>query len=138
MVLFGVYVVISPTVTRKRSALSATAISTWMAIPFLLGTAALEWQHKPPTWSWHLLLAVLYIGIFPSLGAFLAWNEGVRRVGPNRAMAFYNMLPVYGAILGVVLLGESPAWQHFIGGGLIIMSSLITICPELKGRGTKM
>ncbi len=137
MVLWGVYVVISPTVTRSRSALSATALSTWMAIPFLLGTAALEWHYRPPTWSWHLFLAILYIGIFPSLGAFLAWNEGVRRVGPNRAMVFYNMLPVFGAILGVVLLGESLDWQHFFGGGLIIMSSLITIWPDLKGRVTK-
>ena len=137
MVLWGVYVVISPTVTRSRSALSATALSTWMAIPFLLGATALEWYHRPPTWSAHLALAILYIGIFPSLGAFLAWNEGVRRVGPNRAMVFYNMLPVFGAILGVVLLGESLGWQHFFGGGLIIMSSLITIWPDLKGRVTK-
>ena len=43
----------------------------------------------------NLLLAVLYIGIFAAFIAFLAWNEGIRRVGPTRAMAFYNMLPVY-------------------------------------------
>ncbi len=29
------------------------------------------------------MLAVVYIGIFPSGAAFLSWNEGVRLVGPN-------------------------------------------------------
>jgi drug/metabolite transporter (DMT)-like permease len=84
------------------------------------------------------LLAVVYIGIFPSGVAFLSWNEGVRRVGPNRAMVFYNMLPVYGSILGVILLGESLGAQHFIGGGLIVAGSLMAIWPELRTTTRKV
>ncbi len=84
-----------------------------------------------------MLLAVIYIGIFPSGVAFLSWNEGVRRVGANRAMVFYNMLPVYGSILGVILLGEPFGLQHFIGGGLIIGGSFIAIWPELRTQSKK-
>jgi drug/metabolite transporter (DMT)-like permease len=47
-------------------------------------------------------------------------------------MVFYNMLPVYGSILGVILLGESLGAQHFIGGGLILLGSFIAIWPELR------
>jgi drug/metabolite transporter (DMT)-like permease len=53
-------------------------------------------------------------------------------------MVFYNMLPVYGSILGVILLGESLGAEHFIGGGLILAGSLMAIWPELRiaaGRG---
>ena len=83
------------------------------------------------------MLAVVYIGIFPSGAAFLSWNEGVRRVGPNRAMVLYNMLPVYGSILGVILLGESLGGEHFIGGGLILAGSLMAIWPELRTAAGK-
>jgi drug/metabolite transporter (DMT)-like permease len=47
-------------------------------------------------------------------------------------MVFYNMLPVYGSILGVILLGESLGAQHFIGGILILAGSFIAIWPDLR------
>jgi drug/metabolite transporter (DMT)-like permease len=52
-------------------------------------------------------------------------------------MVFYNMLPVYGSILGVILLGESLGAEHFIGGGLILVGSLIAIWPELRTAAGK-
>ncbi len=132
VVLWGLYSVIGRRATRSRSVFSVTVISTWMALPLFLGAAAVGWKPATTNWSWHLLLALIYIGIFPSAVAFLSWNEGVRRVGPSRAMVFYNMLPVYGSILGVFLLGESLGPQHFIGGGLILAGSFIAIRPELR------
>ena len=132
VVLWGLYSVISRWATRSHSVFSVTAISTWMALPLFLGAVAAGWQPASTHWSSHLLLAVLYIGIFPSGVAFLSWNEGVRRVGPNRAMVFYNTLPIYGSILGVILLGESLGMGHFIGGSLIVAGSLLAIWPELK------
>jgi len=137
VVLWGLYSVISRKATQSRSVFSVTVISTWMALPLFLGGAAVGWQPTAANWSWHLILAVVYIGIFPSAVAFLSWNEGVRRVGANRAMVFYNMLPVYGSILGVILLGESFGAQHFIGGGLIIAGSLIAIWPDLRTAAGK-
>ncbi len=132
VVLWGLYSVIGRKATRLRTVFSVTTISTWMALPLFLWGAAVGGQPTTVNWSWGLILAVVYIGIFPSGVAFLSWNEGVRRVGANRAMVFYNMLPVYGSILGVILLGEPFGMQHLIGGGLIITGSLIAIWPDLK------
>jgi drug/metabolite transporter (DMT)-like permease len=137
VVLWGLYSVISRRATRSHSVFSVTAISTWIGLPLFLGAAAVGTEPVTINWSWHLVLAVFYIGIFPSGVAFLSWNEGVRRVGANRAMVFYNMLPVYGSILGVILLGESLGAEHFIGGGLILVGSLIAIWPELKTTAGK-
>jgi drug/metabolite transporter (DMT)-like permease len=137
VVLWGLYSVISRKATRTRTVFSVTTISTWIGLPFFLGAAAVGSEPATINWSWHLVLAVVYIGIFPSGVAFLSWNEGVRRVGANRAMVFYNMLPVYGSILGVILLGESLGTQHFIGGGLILAGSLIAIWPELRTAAGK-
>lgn len=132
VVLWGLYSVIGRRATQSRSVFSVTVISTWLALPILLGAAAVECKPATTNWSWHLLLALVYIGIFPSAVAFLSWNEGVRRVGPSRAMVFYNMLPVYGSMLGVFFLRESLELQHFAGGGLILVGSMIALWPELR------
>jgi drug/metabolite transporter (DMT)-like permease len=124
-IIWGMYSIFSRLATRKSSSLQATAASIWMALPLLYISALAEWQASPPKLTLPVVLAVIYIGIFPSVIAYLAWNEGVRRVGPNQAMAFYNTLPVYGALLGVLLLGERLSWGLLVGGGMVIAGGLI-------------
>ncbi|MCX7671603.1 MAG: DMT family transporter, partial [Anaerolineae bacterium] len=125
VVLWGLYSVMSRVVTRRRSTVSATAFSTWAALPLLWPLAFGEWRQAPPASGPALVAAVLFIGIFPAFLAFLAWNEGVRRVGPSGAMAFYNMLPVYGALLGAIFLGERITAGQMVGGALVIAGGLI-------------
>ncbi|HZD55454.1 MAG TPA: DMT family transporter [Anaerolineales bacterium] len=125
--LWGLYSILGRVVMRARSALSATAYSIWFAIPFLLVAAALEWSRFPPHLTPTVLLAGIYIAIFPTCIAFLSWNEGIRRVGPSRAMTFYNMLPVYGAFLGFLFLGETPKGAHVAGGLLVIIGALTAL-----------
>jgi len=105
--------------------IAATAFSTWLALPFLYPAMLSEWQTTPPAVTPRLGLTLLYIGVFPAFVAFLAWNEGVRRAGPSGAMAFYNMLPVYGALLGALFLGETPGIGQLAGGTLVIAGGLI-------------
>ncbi len=118
--LWGIYSVFSRVVTRRRSVLSATALSGFMAWPFLVLAALVETRFLPVRWDVWVLLAVIYIGVFPTVVGFLAWNEGVRRLGPSGAMVFYNMLPVYGALLGTLVLHEPFGPAHVIGGLLIV------------------
>lgn len=125
VVMWGLYSVMGRVVTRNRSALWVTAFSTWFSVPFLVAAAALEWRVTPPTVNGALVLAVLYIGVFATCVAYMAWNEGVRRVGPDGAMAFYNMLPVFGMLLGARFLGERMTTVQFLGGGLIIAGGLV-------------
>jgi drug/metabolite transporter (DMT)-like permease len=122
--LWGLYSVLGRQAMRRRSALSATAFSAFLGLPFLLLAAAWELRTLPIDPSPSLLLAVVYIGIAPGVIGFLAWNEGVRRLGPSGAMVFYNMLPLYGALLGYLLLGEPLGPPHLLGGALIIGGGL--------------
>jgi drug/metabolite transporter (DMT)-like permease len=39
-------------------------------------------------------------------------------------MVFYNTLPLYGAVLGFVFLGETIGLSHLLGGGLIVGGGL--------------
>jgi drug/metabolite transporter (DMT)-like permease len=125
VVMWGLYSIMSGIVTRGRSAIWATAFSTWFSLPFLLPAALVEWRRTPPTVDVTLVLAVLYIGVFATCLGFLMWNEGVRREGANGAMAFYNMLPVFGVLLGALFLGEHLTASQLLGGGLIIGGGLL-------------
>ena len=123
--LWGVYSVLGRLATRHRTSLQVSAVSTWLALPWLLLAAALEWQVNPPQLTPQVILSAIYIGIFPTVIAFMAWNEGVRRVGPNQAMAFYNTLPVYGTMLGFFFLSESLTANTLLGGLLVIGGGIL-------------
>jgi len=122
--LWGLYSVLGRQVMRHRSALSATAFSAFLGLPFLLLAAAWEVHTFPVDVRPQVVLAVLYIGIAPTVIGFLSWNAGVRRLGSSGAMVFYNTLLLYGALLGYLFLGESIGPVHLIGGALIIGGGL--------------
>jgi drug/metabolite transporter (DMT)-like permease len=117
--LWGLYSVLARRVMQRRSALSATAFSAFLGLPFLCLASIWEMQHIQVHAAPKVLAAVLYIGIFPTVVGFLSWNAGVRRLGASGAMVFYNTLPLYGALLGTVLLQESLGLYHLAGGLLI-------------------
>jgi len=123
--LWGVYSVFSRQITRHRSALSATALSTFLGLPLLLLAAGWELAHTPVEWTPTLLLSVLYIGAVPTVVGFWAWNAGVQRMGASGAMVFYNTLPLYGALMGWLLLNENIGPNHWVGGALIIGGALL-------------
>lgn len=63
---------------------------------------------------------VLYVAIFPTIVAQLCYARGVELIGPNRASIFINLLPVLGATLSVLLVGEGLALYHFIAAIFIV------------------
>jgi drug/metabolite transporter (DMT)-like permease len=122
--LWGLYSVLGRRAMHHRSALSTTAFSAFLGLPLLLLAAVWEIQSFPVEVSPRLVLAILYIAIAPTVVGFLSWNEGVRRLGPSGAMVFYNTLPLYGALLGILFLGESVGPANLIGGALIVGGGL--------------
>jgi len=73
------------------------------------------------------LATLAYAMIFPSTLAYLFFNRGIALIGPNRAAPFSHLMPVFGSVLAIVLLGEEPRLFHLVGyvlvlGGVIISS----------------
>lgn len=124
--VWGLYSVSGRRATRNRSPLSATALSTYMGLPILLVAGLLEQRYVPVVFSPRLVLIVIYLGIVPAAIGFSLWNAGVKKLGAGGAMVFYNTLPLYGAVLGFVLLGERIGMQHLTGGALIIGGGILS------------
>jgi drug/metabolite transporter (DMT)-like permease len=59
-------------------------------------------------------LTILYIAFVPSFLAQVFFIRGVELVGASKAGLFINFLPIFAAILGVLLLGERLYVYHLI------------------------
>lgn len=77
----------------------------------------------------HLLAAVGFFALFPSLGAYLCWNAGLAQVGAARGGQMIHLMPVFGLTLATLFLGERMVAHHWMGGALIATGLLIALLP---------
>lgn len=85
-------------------------------IPMLAIEAATTGVILPGTKGW---LVILYIAIMPSFLSQVFFMRGVDLIGPGAAGLYTNLVPVYAAILAVLLLGESFQMFHLAALGLV-------------------
>jgi drug/metabolite transporter (DMT)-like permease len=72
------------------------------------------------------ILAIFYSGVMASLVGQLLFVRGVRSIGSNRAGLYLNMVPVFGAIMAVMFLGEHLQRFHFISA-LFVLSGIYLV-----------
>jgi drug/metabolite transporter (DMT)-like permease len=63
---------------------------------------------------------LVYTATFASLMAQVFYIKGVEWLGANRAALFINLVPVFGTLLSVVLLGEKLQLFHVIALALAL------------------
>jgi drug/metabolite transporter (DMT)-like permease len=57
--------------------------------------------------------------------AYLFFNRGIALIGPNRAAPFFHLMPVFGSVMAVLLLGEQPRLFHLTGYALVLAGVII-------------
>lgn len=116
---------------RKRPAIapaSFLAVTFAIGVATMLPAAATEWvagRGLDPTPR--ALAGVLYVAIFPSTIAYALYNRAVTMVGPASAGRTIALLPLFGAILAALLLGEPLHAYHAVGMGLILAGILLPL-----------
>ena len=127
---------------RKFSAsLSPLVITTgavfWAAI-MTTPLMVVEWRFLPVHGldSPLLWVAVLYLGVVATAGAFYFWNKGLSLVEAGTGSVFFFLQPVVGALLGWLVLGEQLTTSFFIGGGVILLAVLIASLPSRSRNST--
>lgn len=126
VVLWSVYTLL---LRRRPASLSGNVLVLAMMLPAmpLLIVAALQWGTTAlPALSRGDWALIVYIGVFPSLLAFLAWNYGVSKVGPEAAGFFINLMPVFATLLAWLLLGETISLPQLTGGVLIVAGLVLS------------
>ncbi len=59
--------------------------------------------------GWPLITALVFITIGPAILAYRFWGAGVRRSSPAVGGFFANLIPLFTAILSVLVLGQAPS-----------------------------
>ena len=65
-------------------------------------------------------LTLAYVVIFPGLASFFFWIKGIAIIGANRAGVFLHLMPIFGAIMAMIIFDEKFMFYHFLGAIFII------------------
>ena len=112
-----------------RSLLAATFVVGALAmLPLAVG----EWaQGQRIAWHPITFVAFAYVAIFPSLIGYYLYNLGVGMIGGARAGQTITLMPIFGAFLAALILGEPLHGYHFAGMALILAGIALS---ALSGR----
>jgi drug/metabolite transporter (DMT)-like permease len=119
--------------------LAAAAFIT--SIPFFVIELWRGETYWPSFKGW---LVLIFIALGPSLASQLTYMRAVELIGPSRAGLFANLVPVFGAILAVLILGETFALHHALalilalGGIYLAERSLLGTSRPSKPKRTDL
>jgi drug/metabolite transporter (DMT)-like permease len=111
---------------RELSSRAFTGSLIFVGVAVLLPVFAWDYESGHRTqWGPVTFAAIAYFAVFPSVLAYFFWNTAVSRVGGERASTFLHLMPLFGAVLSAIFLGESLLWYHYLGA-LLIFAGLFT------------
>ncbi len=96
----------------------------WAVVAAVMGDLV-----APPAstqWSWSIVLAILFMAIGPSILAYRLWALAVQEAGPAMAAIFYNLTPLFAALLSAALIGEWPKPYHGLAFALIVAGIMVS------------
>ncbi len=65
-------------------------------------------------------LILFYVVVFPAIAAYYCWQKGIEIIGPNRATMFIQLMPLFSAVLAIIIFREKFELYHFVGAFFIV------------------
>jgi len=88
-----------------------------ISLPMSLIEASLGYSQLPTPKGWFI---IFMITLLPSLLAQIAFIQGVKMIGPQRASVFVNLIPIFSALLAVLFLDEQFQLYHSIALTMVL------------------
>jgi drug/metabolite transporter (DMT)-like permease len=130
--LAGVVAFVASTILYKRMQsrphpLMVNALQLSGAAVAMFPAALLREGAPHVTWSAPVVLSLAYLVLVMSIGASLLWFWLLKHGDASRVSAFYFLTPVFGLLLGALLLGEKLAALDGLGLAVIALGlTLVT------------
>ncbi|GIK42752.1 MAG: ABC transporter permease [Chloroflexota bacterium] len=112
--LRGLPPLVAPTAQLLLAALFVMPLSLVLEQPFSLAAP-----------SWPALGSLLALGAFGTGLAFLVYYRIMERTSATYVSMVTYLVPVFGVILGVVILNEQLGWNAYLGCALILLGVMI-------------
>lgn len=114
--IWGVYSVLLKRRPPELGGVHFLFVLSVLGVLFLAPAYAWEiWRSPPRMPTIAEGIAILYVGLAASVGAFLFWNRGIAVVGPNAAGFTLYLLPMFATVLAIAFLGETFGAFHAVG-----------------------
>jgi len=130
---WAAYTLIGRVALKGLSPIAATTYASLWGFAFLACGALFEWPQVH--WggvTWQAWVGIVYLGAIGTVVGFVWYYEGVKALGPSRTAIFNNLVPVFGVLLSVLMLGESILVSMVIGGMITIGGVMLTNRPTAK------
>ncbi|MEJ1993813.1 MAG: DMT family transporter [Limibacillus sp.] len=132
MVLACLFYALYATALKNRPAIDGLVFFAFLALiaalaslPLLALEVATGELILPTAKGW---VVTAYIALFPSCIAQIFFMRGVDLIGPGRAGVFVNLVPVFAALLAVLILSEPFRWYH--AGALTLVLTGIVVAQR--------
>jgi drug/metabolite transporter (DMT)-like permease len=108
-----------------RATLFATAVGALFLAPFSIG----GWGKllDAPLSAW---LAILYLAPAATVLGFVLFYEGVRVIGPAKTASFTLLVPIFGVLSSVLILGEKLRVGLAVGGLVVLAGVWLVVRPQ--------
>ncbi|WP_047249406.1 DMT family transporter [Chromobacterium subtsugae] len=105
------------------------AVGEMLLLPLFAAEAA---GRGLPALDGPALASLIYLGVLPSVAAYLMYNRAIGMVGTAKAASFLYLMPAFGALQSIWFLGEELHWYH--AAGLAAIFSGIALSSLTRSR----
>jgi drug/metabolite transporter (DMT)-like permease len=124
-------------VKKVSSECGRVALTFWQSlfglagcVPFALAESA-SWRVP----SLEVSLNVIYLGVLCSAAGYWLYTLTLDRIGPGRASAYINLIPVISVAAAYVLLGERLGALQLAGGAVAVAGVYLATTPSGRRSG---
>lgn len=133
MVSAAINMIIVKQLCQRYNPWSLTGMQLLAGALFFLPGLPLLVQTGTSVWTMDLILAMAFLGLFVTLGAFGLYNWGMSHVPASRASIFINLVPVNAVLIGWVVLGESLSSLQLLMAGVVLCGVMFS--QRSMGKG---
>ena len=131
---YGAYIAVSKNLMRRYNALT---VITWIFVVGCVVTVpagALSLAHVPlASISWRAWLAILYIIVLPTAGAYYLSGWALARVPPSTVAVYTYLQPLIAFAVAPIILGESLS-LHAVIASLLIFAGVLVVTRRRSMR----
>lgn len=124
----GAYNILSRKLSASFNPVEITFVMMWFGAILFNVIAAIQHLNAgtlgsffAPLASRSVIMALLYLGVLSSIGAFFLLNYMLSRMEASRSAVFTNITTIVAIMAGVFLRGDHFYWYHLPGGILILL-----------------
>ena len=80
------------------------------------------------------IAAMVYLFLGCSVGAFLLYNWGLRKLSAAASVSLMNLVPVFGILFSALFLKETITMTQILGGAVVIFGVILSTTTKQKGK----